>query len=143
MLSALNLHEHKVPSVEEFDLSQFEKKLEEVDNAEATVVNKEPEEPGKILNYQTLPNEKADVLPPKEVAPQVAQPEPQASEPKTKIAEVKPATAPTPAQAAPSALASASAPVAPVAPELEGGLAPAQKGGLNGAGGPRPATYAF
>ena len=40
MLSALNLHEHKVPSVEEFDLSQFEKKLEEVDNAEATVVNK-------------------------------------------------------------------------------------------------------
>ena len=117
MLSALNLHEHKVPSVEEFDLSQFEKKLEEVDNAEATVVNKEPEEPGKILNYQTLPNEKADVLPPKEVAPQVVQPEPQASEPKTKIAEVKPATAPTPAQAAPSApaVASASAPVAPVA----------------------------
>ena len=32
-----------------------------------------------------------------------------------------------------------------VAPELEGVLAPAQQGGLNGAGGPpaRPATYAF
>jgi hypothetical protein len=39
-----------------------------------------------------------------------------------------------------------------VAPELEGGLAPAPKGGLNGAGGPSlqswsacpsPATYAF
>jgi hypothetical protein len=30
-----------------------------------------------------------------------------------------------------------------VAPELEGGLAPAPKGGLNGEGGPSPATYAF
>ena len=119
MLSAVDVHEHKVPRVKEFDLSKLEKKLEEVHNAEAPVVNKEPEAPRKILKYQPLPNEKADVLPPKEVAPQVAQLEPQASEQKTKIAEAKPATAPTTAQAAPSAaalaLAPASAPVAPVA----------------------------
>jgi hypothetical protein len=74
MLSAVDVHEHKVPRVKEFDLSKLEKKLEEVHNAEPPVVNKEPEAPRKILKYQPLPKEKADVLPPKEVAPQVAQP---------------------------------------------------------------------
>ena len=109
MLSAVDLHEHKVPRVKEFELSKLEKKLEEVHNAEPPVVNKEPEAPRKILKYQPLPKEKADVLPPKEVAPQVAQPEPQASEPKIKIAEAKPATAsaPAPEPAKPTTVAKA------------------------------------
>ena len=113
MLSAVSVHEPKVPKSKDFDLSKLEKKLEEVHNSEAPVVQKEPEAPRKILKYQPLPKEKAEVESPKEVASQatqVAQPEPQASEPKPKVAEAKPAASVAPN--APS-LAPASAPTAP------------------------------
>ena len=117
MLSAVSVHEPKVPKSKDFDLSKLEKKLEEVHNAEAPVVQKEPEAPRKILKYQPLPKEKAEVESPKEVASQatqVAQSEPQASEPKPKVAEAKPAAsvAPNAPSLAPS-LAPASAPTAP------------------------------
>ena len=90
MLSAVDVHEHRVPRVKEFDLSKLEKKLEEVHNAEPPVVNKEPEAPRKILKYQPLPKEKAEVLPPKEVTkvqPEAKQPELKQPQPKPPVTD--------------------------------------------------------
>ena len=125
MLTAVDVHEPKVPKLKEFDLSKLEKKLEEVHSAEAPVVTKEPEAPRKTFKYQPLPKEKVEVATPKEAAPtaavtaaSAAATEPQATEQKTKIAEVKPAPAtkspPTQDSAKPTLLSKA--PVTPPSP---------------------------
>ena len=112
MMSAVNVHDPKVPKAKDFDLSKLEKKLEEVHNNEAPVISKEPEAPRKILKYQPLPKEKVEVATAKETTPtpastaasaaaaatpattQATQAEPQAPEQKSKIADSKPAPAP-------------------------------------------------
>ena len=69
MMSAVDVHDPKVPKVKDFDLSKLEKKLEEVHSAQEPVVAKEPEAPRKILKYQPLPKEKVEVATAKEAAP--------------------------------------------------------------------------
>jgi len=118
MLSAVGLHEPKVPKIKDFELSKLEKKLEEVHSAEVPVVHKEPEAPRKIFKYQPLPQPKTEVTPDKELAPPASQPEPQVAEAKPKIADAKTATPVSPAAPAAPALAPASAASAPSTPAI-------------------------
>ena len=140
MMSAVNVHDPKVPKAKDFDLSKLEKKLEEVHNNEAPVISKEPEAPRKILKYQPLPKEKVEVATAKETTPtpaspaasaasaaipattQATQAEPQAPEQKSKITDSKLAPAPAVSQA----IAPASAPTPPVAAIPTPSISPAK-----------------